>query len=97
MIIRTRRVLFHLSFIEPGECTDGSVRLSNGLIEQEGRVDVCVNGVWGSVCGEGWDQTDAHVVCGQLGYPEGGTGKTSVSTCSFNFILHLFHRTSIAS
>ena len=48
------------------------MRLKGGDIEQEGRVEVCVNGVWGSICDYGWDKTDAHVVCKQLGYAELG-------------------------
>ena len=44
----------------------------NGIIEQEGRVEVCIDSVWGSVCDEGWDKTDAHVVCRQMGHPELG-------------------------
>ncbi len=59
--------------IAPGECSEeGAVRLVDGFVANEGRVEVCVNGVWGSVCDDGWDQTDAHVVCGQLGHPELG-------------------------
>jgi deleted-in-malignant-brain-tumors protein 1 len=26
--------------------------------------------VWGSICDDGWDQTDAHIVCTQLGQPD---------------------------
>ena len=55
------------------------MRLNGGSIEQEGRVEVCINGVWGSICDYGWDKTDAHVVCKQLGYAELGTLKYGVS------------------
>ena len=58
--------------IDPVVCTNGDVRLADGIIDNEGRVEVCVNGVWGVVCDQGWDKTDAHVVCTQLGHPELG-------------------------
>ena len=58
---------------DPGLCVEGSVRLADGVIEKEGRVEVCVNGVWGSVCDEGWDSTDSHMICIQLGHPDEGT------------------------
>ncbi|XP_019854464.1 PREDICTED: scavenger receptor cysteine-rich type 1 protein M130-like isoform X2 [Amphimedon queenslandica] len=51
-------------------CVDGKVRLVDGSLNQEGRVEVCVNGVWGSICGQGWSTSDARVVCKQLGYPD---------------------------
>ena len=54
--------------VESTNCTMGDVRLQDGTIENEGRVEVCVNGVWGSVCDYGWSTIDANVVCKQLGY-----------------------------
>ena len=53
--------------------SSGSVRLIDGLIPEEGTVEVCVNGVWSSVCHSWWDYKDAFVVCRQLGYPATGT------------------------
>ena len=34
----------------------------------EGNVEVCLDGVWGSVCDYGWSSIDAVVVCEQLGF-----------------------------
>ena len=65
--------------IEPTGCEEGAVRITDGLIENEGRLEVCVNGVWGSVCDDGWDKTDAHVACQQLGFSELGINDTYVS------------------
>ena len=48
------------------------MRLVDGIIENEGRIEMCINGVWGAICDEGWDITDAHVACTQMGYPRLG-------------------------
>ena len=52
-------------------CTQGDIRLQDGNATQ-GRVEICNNGTWGTVCDDFWDRTDAAVACRQLGLPTSG-------------------------
>ena len=54
--------------VELEDCINGEVRLMSGIGPHEGRVEVCVNEVWGTVCSNSWSNDDASVVCRQLGY-----------------------------
>lgn len=49
-------------------CQNGTVRLHGSGYSTMGRVEVCMNGEWGSICRDSFDDNDAHVVCSQLGY-----------------------------
>ena len=53
-------------------CTTGQLRLVGGNIPNEGRVEICMNNAWGTVCDHLWSNTNAMVVCQQLGYSAQG-------------------------
>ena len=53
-------------------CSNGAIRLADGLTEYEGRVEICYENHWGGVCGNSWDSREATVVCRQLGYITAG-------------------------
>ena len=47
-------------------CTQGSLRLQGAT---SGRLEICYNNAWGTVCSRLWNNVDARVACRELGLP----------------------------
>ena len=70
--------MFHSLFssalsTEAGNCIHGDIRLTGGANVTLGRVEICLYNAWGTVCNTQFGQTDAEVICKQLGYRPNGT------------------------
>ncbi len=68
----SRQLLTYCCFCLLGICDDGQIRLSGGSTELEGRVEICFNETWGTVCDVFWSSNDANVVCSELGFSRFG-------------------------
>ena len=50
-------------------CTGNTaVRLVGGSSYNEGRVEILYNGVWGTICSDGWNLNNAIVTCRSMGF-----------------------------
>ena len=45
---------------------DGEIRLRSGNTLLEGRVEICFNRAWGTVCDEGFGNPEASIICNEL-------------------------------
>lgn len=62
---------------QPGKPIVLPLRLAAGHRAKEGRLEVLFQGIWGTVCSEGWDWPAAHVACRTLGF--GGVDALSMT------------------
>ena len=65
-------ILTDTNYTVDTSCNDGDVRLVGGANDLEGRVEICYNKMWGSVCQNSWQNNDVHIVCKQLGHHSEG-------------------------
>ena len=76
-----------VSQLIPGLCNDSNIRLVDefGQVSTTtGRVEICNNNVWGTVCDNGLSANEATVICGQLGpYREGTCTSMDTTVCYF--------------
>ena len=47
-------------------CANGDLRLAGSTVAGQGRVEICINETWGTICDDSWDTNDASVACQSL-------------------------------
>ena len=55
--------------------------IPNGPYRSIGRIELCINGTWGTICSDFFDDNDAMVLCRQLGYSTLGNKELNVCVC----------------
>ena len=66
--------LFAVPFVNFSVKATPTLKLSNGRDYLEGLLEVYHDGVWGTVCDDGWDASETNVVCRELSLGRAVTG-----------------------
>lgn len=80
---------------QSSDCETGDVRLANGQPDPAsntlaGRLEVCINNAWGTVCNSRFDVEDAGTACEAIrGFSRDGTGIMNF-VCMLIFLYHAY-------
>ena len=85
-ILSVHSSMAHFICTEVALCDHGTVRLVDGSSEAEGAVQLCINGVWGSISSP-WRFPEARVICKMLGYDEYGIAILCICLLCTHFIM----------
>ena len=81
-------------FSSDAACDSTNVRLVDGTMGREGRLEVCYNNEWGTVCGDYFWHVDARVACRHVGY--GADGMHNYD-CMIIIILNYYYAILLAA
>ena len=63
---------------------NNDIRVVGGSSELEGRVEICYDNQWGTVCDDLWGTSDAMVACRQLGHTS--FGENWLLSCTLQYV-----------
>ena len=69
MMLYNYIIIFYYLIVK---CKHGSVQLAGTESMSFGRVEVCINRLWSTICDHHWTLTEASVICSQLGFYKQG-------------------------
>ena len=69
------------------------IRLVGGGLPREGRLEIEVAGIWGTVCDDSFNDADASVACSMLGFGYDHTPVVLTDNRWFSFWFSITHRT----
>ena len=71
------------------DCSDGELRLAGKVTATSGRLEVCYNRAWGTVCSYAWGTTESRLACQLLGFQAYGI---NFMIMLFEILLYIFLR-----
>lgn len=72
MLILSSNTTEYIYTTQALQCQEDALRLTGGSTINQGRVEICVNEIWGTICATYWGQPEATATCRQLGFSENG-------------------------